>query len=501
MEVLSKVDVLISGAGAAGLTLAIELARRGVSFRIIDKLASPFPGSRGKGIQPRTLEVFQDLGIIDRILATGGRYPLERVYKDNGSFKDSDIFEGNQPSTAEPFQTPQMLPQFLTEQIMRDRLLELGGHKVEFGLELVEFASNEDGVRARIKGPQGDENIQARYLIGADGGRSFVRQTLFIDFPGKTLDMRAVVADVKLTGLGRDFWHHFNQGTMEQLNFCPLAGTDLFQIQGPVPLVGDVDLSVNGLNQMVIERTKNDRIQVQSVSWTSAYNMNARLAATYRIGSIFLVGDSAHIHPPTGGQGLNTSIQDSYNLGWKLAAVLNGASETLLQTYQEERRPIAEDVLNLSTNLLDAMKRGPIKRSRETRQLDIGYADSSIAFEKPERGNSLLSSLLKAGDRAPDAPIKMAGKAIHVFDLLKGPHWTLFGYDVQKIVPLREGLNIHHFSKVGDLADDQKLFQRFYNVKAGDWVLIRPDGYVGAIVSSDHLDELEKYLKKMGLAQ
>jgi|GEM_PF-5296018 len=127
--------------------------------------------------------------------------------------------------------------------------------------------------------------------------------------------------------------------------------------------------------------------------------MNARLADRYRVGRTFLVGDAAHIHPPTGGQGLNTSVQDAYNIGWKLAAVLSGAQDRLLDTYERERRPVAEAVLGLSTRLLEAQKKGGMRRGREVHQLDVGYPDFPLSTEIPERCHGV-----RAGNRAPDAP-------------------------------------------------------------------------------------------------
>jgi 2-polyprenyl-6-methoxyphenol hydroxylase-like FAD-dependent oxidoreductase len=491
------VDVLICGAGAAGLTLAIELARRNVSFRLLDKMDDPFRGSRGKGIQPRTQEIFEDLDIIDRVVVAGGVYPPQREYRDDGSYVESDVVEHASPTPAEPYRLPLLVPQFLTESVMRERLAELG-HRVEYGCELVGVEQDQDCVTARIAAQAGDQTVHARYLVGADGGRSFVRAALGIGFPGKTLGVRAVVADVFLTGLERDAWHRFNEGSMErQLSLCPLAGTDLFQIQAPVALEGDVDLSAAGLAAMVAERTGRDDMRVHSVSWASAYTMNARLADRYRDGRVFLVGDAAHIHPPTGGQGLNTSVQDAYNLGWKLAAVSAGASDELLDSYEEERRPIAGDMLGLSTRLLDEMKRGELRRGREVQQLDIGYPESSLAMECPERSAGLL-----AGDRAPDAPIRRAtGHSTRVFELFRGTHWTLLGYDVErdKVAP-RAGLRIHTFGARGDVIDDGGHFRDAYAPQSGDWVLVRPDGYVGAIVASDRIESLERYFRIGGLA-
>jgi hypothetical protein len=324
-----------------------------------------------------------------------------------------------------------------------------------------------------------------------------VRHALDIDFPGKTLGIRAVVADVALTGLKRDAWHRFHEDSMDpQILLCPLAGTELFQLQAPIPLEGEVDLSAEGLSAMVAERTGRDDIRIQSVLWASAYIMNARLADRYRIGRVFLIGDAAHIHPPTGGQGLNTSVQDAYNLGWKLAAAIDGASDTLLDSYEEERRPIAANMLGLATKLLDAAKRGDVRRGREVHQLDLGYVESSLALEKPERHAGLL-----AGDRAPDAPIRgAAGQATRLFELFKGPHWTLLGYDVERdTVPPRPGLHIHTVGSRGDIIDGSGYLRDAYGLTSGQWALVRPDGYVGAIVSSSEIGGFETYLRDIGL--
>ncbi|EYF08526.1 FAD-dependent oxidoreductase [Chondromyces apiculatus] len=500
MEKQSPLGVLICGAGATGLTLAIDLARRGVPFRLIEKLDSPFPGSRGRGIQPRTQEVFEDLGIIDRIVAVGGLYAPQRDYREDGSYAESDMGEWRDATPAEPYHLALMVPQFLTERVMRERLAELG-HQVAFGCELVGFAQDEDGVTARLAGPAGEETVRARYLVGADGGRSFVRGALGVDFPGQTLGMRAVAADVTLTGLGRDAWHRFNGANMErQVAISPLAGTDLFAIQGPIPQEGEVDLSAEGLERMIAERTGRSDIHIQSVSWASAYTMNARLANRYRVGRVFLAGDAAHIHPPTGGQGLNTSVQDAYNLGWKLAAVLGGAPQRLLDSYEEERRPVAEAMLGLSTGLLEAMKRGVNRRSREVQQLDLRYAHSSLALATSGE-TSRPSGALCAGDRAPDAPLRGAGgHARRLFELFAGPHWTLVGFEPERdILPPRPGLRIHKVGVGRELADEAGHLRKAYGLAPGAWVLVRPDGYVAAIVASEDADALDRYLRDVGL--
>ncbi len=497
MTNVSTIDVLICGAGAAGLALAVDLARRGVDFCLIEKARTPFGGSRGKGIQPRTLEVIEDFGIVDRIAAAGGRYSAQRAYQSDGTHVDEVMVADANPTPKEPYCVPLMVMQGRTENLMRERLAELG-HRPHYGCGLSGFTQDTEGVTAKVVDVGGERTIRARYLIGADGGRSLVRETLGTGFPGKTLGVRAMVADLRLSGLDRAIWHRFNEGDMaRQMALCPLAKTDLFQLQAPIPMDDEPNLSVAGLQAFITGRApKGFDIMVHDVSWASAYAMNARLADRYRTGRVFLMGDAAHIHPPTGGQGLNTSIQDAYNLGWKLAAVLAGAPDVLLDTYEEERRPIAAAMLGLSTGLLEAAKRGDVRRGREVRQLDLAYPNSSLAFEAPERRGGIL-----AGDRAPDAPLTGAGgQPIRVFDLLKGPHWTLIGYEADRATQApHRGLHIHAVGSGGDLLDTGDHFRTAYGLERGNWLLVRPDGYVGAIVSADHAPALNDYLRKVGL--
>ncbi|MFT8886622.1 MAG: FAD-dependent oxidoreductase [Acetobacter papayae] len=484
-------DVLIAGSGAAGLTLAIDLARRGVSFRLIEQNAQPFNGSRGKGIQPRTLEIFEDLGFVDRMAAAGGPYPLLCQYRPDGSYKVQLLAEAEVlPTPAEPYAAPLMLPQFATEAVMRERLAELG-HYPCFNTRLVGFEQDSHGVTARIEQETGEHVIRARFLVGTDGGRSFVRHALAIDFPGETLGVRAIVADVRLEGLDRLNWHRFQLGLPEtQVMICPLAGTDLFQVQAPVAREGEIDLSPAGLTEFIQNRTSRGDIIVRSVSWSSVYTMNARLADRYRVGRAFIAGDAAHVHPPTGGQGLNTSIQDAYNLGWKLAAVLAGAPETLLDSYEAERRPIASNMLRLSTRLLSEAKQGTIRRDREARQLDLGYRGSSLSIPGP------ANSKVQAGDRAPDAPCRgQAGQRTRLFTIFQGPHWTLLGYETRERPSTIAGVRIVTIGETHELVDDNGHIAEAYGIKTGQWVLVRPDGYIAGIFSSDGLEaELPQYL-------
>jgi 2-polyprenyl-6-methoxyphenol hydroxylase-like FAD-dependent oxidoreductase len=474
---MSACAVLICGAGASGLTMAIELARRGIAFRLIDRAEIPFHGSRGKGIQPRTQEIFEDLGVIDRMTAAGGPYPPVRHY-DGAVFRDSPFAPVASPTPEEPYVQLLMLAQFRTESILRARLAELGG-VVEFGHELVDFEQDATGVTAEIRRGSSVETVRVGYLVAADGGRSFVRERLGIPFSGETRPVRSIVADIDVVGLEDSFWHRWGTTPADTLMISPLRGTDLFQLQAPIGLDDDPDLSPSGLSALVAERTGRDDIEIRSVAWSSAYGTNLRVAARFREGRIFLVGDAAHVHPPTGGQGLNTSVQDAYNLAWKLAAVIDGWPEDLLDTYELERQPIAHGVIKLSGRLLDSMRSdGEFRRGRENHQLDLTYRGSPLATDHDARERRTMS-----GDRAPDAPcLRASGLPCRLFELFRGPHWTLLATDMN-VADLPRGLvglHVHAVGPNGDVLDSKGHIARAYDLGPGDWVLIRPDGYVAA---------------------
>jgi hypothetical protein len=279
------------------------------------------------------------------------------------------------------------------------------------------------------------------------------------------------------------------------IGLCPLAGTELFQLQAALPLDGDFDISDAGLATMIAARTGRDDIHLRQVHWRSAFQPGTRLADRYRVGRVFLAGDCAHVHPPTGGQGLNTSIQDAYNLGWKLAAVLDGAPQQLLDTYEPERRPIAAGVLAHSARLLRSREE---RRGRENHELDLGYFDSSLTRQARDR-----SGRLRAGARAPDAPCRGAGgQPTRLFEIFRGPQTTLLGYEVGKDphIAARRGLQIHRVGRDGDLKDEAGHIREAYDLDPGDWALVRPDGYIAAIMGSGRADALNDALSGLGLS-
>ncbi|MFF7134961.1 FAD-dependent oxidoreductase [Streptomyces sp. NPDC008196] len=447
-------DVLVVGAGPTGLALGIDLARRGVDALVVEKADRLFPGSRGKGIQPRTMEVFDDLGVLDAILAVGGTYPVGMVWQDGERVGEHRMFDPAEPTEDSPYNAPWMVPQWRTQEVLFARLVELGG-RVAFEREVVGFerADQEaDGVTVRFAaGP----DVRARYVVAADGGRSVVRRTLGIGMTGETVDPNPLlVADTRITGLDRDNWHIFPPRSEHAgyLSICPLAGTEDFQVVAQFPEGTRVDLSAEAIRAVVAARSHLAPDSVTEVRWASDFRPRAALADRFRSGRVFLAGDAAHVHSPAGGQGLNTSVQDAYNLGWKLGAVLRGgAPAALLDTYEEERRPVAAQMLGISTGV----HRGEVRRGEATRQLGLGYRESSLTEETRTAPAGLC-----AGDRAPDG--KLAG--VRLFDAFRGPHWTLVAVGVEA-PELPESVRVV-------TGDEQPSYGK-------GLFLVRPDGYVG----------------------
>ncbi|MCZ0987340.1 FAD-dependent monooxygenase [Streptomyces diastatochromogenes] len=342
-------DVLIVGAGPTGLTLGIDLVRRGVDALVVERAEGLFPGSRGKGIQPRTQEVFEDLGVLDAIRAAGGPYPARTIWKDGERLGEQPMFEAVAADEGAPYTEPWMVPQWRTQEILYARLVELGG-EVGFGREVTGLEQDADGLSVRFAD---GTTVRARYVVAADGGRSAVRRAVGVGMAGETVDLNPfLVADLRLKGLDREYWHTFPRADGTGVALCPLAGTDDFQLAGRLPEGTEFDLSLDGIRKLVAAYTHLDAEDVTELRWASEFRPRTALADRFRVGRVFLAGDAAHLHSPAGGQGLNTSVQDAYNLGWKLGAVLRGgAPEAFLDTYEEERRPNAAAMLGLSTGV------------------------------------------------------------------------------------------------------------------------------------------------------
>lgn len=495
---------LIVGAGPTGLTLACELARRGTPFRIIEAAPGPQPGSRGKGIQPRTLEVFEDLGVAERVLANGRlAMPMDTITPDGRVTPGGAEPESLRGRPDIPYTTSLITPEWRIEETLRLRLAELGG-SVEFGTALESFTQSADSVTAVVTKDGIDETLTARWLVGCDGGHSAVRKQSGIAFVGETRDeIRMLVADVRVDGLDRDAWRMWRHEE-GMLALCPLPSTEVFQYQASVAPGQDASLSLANLQATLERRTGRTDIRLHEPEWSSLWRANVRLAEHYRAGRVFLAGDAAHIHSPAGGQGMNTGIQDAHNLGWKLAAVEAGASPALLDSYEEERRPVAAGVLKLSDALLArAMKDRGIstKRDESHLQLDVGYRGSPLA--RDDRDDT---ALLRAGDRAPDATeLETTAGSHRLFDLTRGGIFTLliFGDDAVAPTPnphftMRTLRVVQHPGAPGEIADTAGHLAHAYGAAEHTLVLLRPDGFIGLISDSGDITAVDDYLTALG---
>jgi len=338
-------EVLIAGAGPTGLVLAIELARRGVGVRIVDRAAAFPTGSRGDALAPDTLEIFDDLGLIDGVLAEGHlKYPM-RIYHDGEFVKQRETAPRKEPLPDRPYRNMWLLGQARLEELLRARLAVLGV-RVELGTEVTGFSQDADAVTVRLPG----ETVRARYLVGADGGKSFVRRALGVAFPGETDEStRMMICDVVADDLDRACSHWFTTAA------APASGVALVPVSGQppyfqlrVPLPADALPDVRQVLDRVPVRVP---VRVGDVAWSTVLRSNLRVAERFRVGRVFLAGDAAHVHPPTGSYGLNTGVEDAYHLGWRLAAGLSGSPEPL-DDYEPERHMVATEIHAEVTGLM-----------------------------------------------------------------------------------------------------------------------------------------------------
>ena len=436
-----ETDVLIVGAGPTGLTLACELLRRGVGCRIVDKAASPATTSRALGLQPRTLELFDAMGVIDRVLATGGPVTDANLYA--GDRLLLTLSAAGLRNLDTPYPRLWITPQASVERPLIERLLELGA-TVERSHELEGFRQTDSSVIATLK--HGDsyetEEIHASWLVGCDGARSRVRKALGLPFEGGTYEERFLLADAGVDwSRERDRTHTwFPPDGM--FTVFPLPGTSQWRIFAVLEDEAVPPLSLELFQRLLSERTGDVKATLSNPTWMSNFTINRRMVDRYRVERAFLAGDAAHVQSPFGAQGMNTGIQDACNLGWKLALVVQGeASERLLDTYEEERLPVARRVLSQTdTNTRVLLSDNPVMRflrervltldrvqayaARRSSQLLINYRSSSLSRSHDctriakssgiampwalASGKAGLKDLLRfrggprAGDRAPD---------------------------------------------------------------------------------------------------
>jgi 2-polyprenyl-6-methoxyphenol hydroxylase-like FAD-dependent oxidoreductase len=460
-------EVLIVGAGPTGLTLACELAWRGVGVRVIDRKREPSRYSKAIGVFPRTLELLENHGVADEMVREGVR--VRGIKLHSGSRRLVRIDTGRIGSRYGYVLT---IEQSVTERILLKRLADLGG-EVERGVELVGLRQESDAVRVALErasdqADAGRETASVPWVVGCDGARSFVREAAGVSFEGERYQEAFDLADVELRWDLPGAHDHINVflSTSGVLFAAPLPGGKQRLIADEPPGSADDESTDPTLGEF--RRWWRERVRYQPAreaelanpGWLSRFTIQRRVVPKAREGRVLLAGDAMHVHSPAGAQGMNGGIQDAINLGWKLALVMRGhASEALLDTYDEERLPVARKVLkatHLGTTVLTTrnpvlgalrdgvasvvMRSGAVqgRAVNAAAELRVNYRGSSIV--SGESRNSLAGMLRavvgssdapSAGDRAPD--VALAGRdAGCLYDVLRHPGHTLLAFAGEK---------------------------------------------------------------------
>ncbi|MET9665924.1 FAD-dependent monooxygenase [Streptomyces sp. NPDC006475] len=436
-------DVLIVGAGPVGLSAAAELRRSGLHCRLVDRLPARLPYAKAVGIQPRTLEIWDRMGLARAMLEAATPMRGQLIYGNGEEQARIDLVLP--PEVPYGFAA---LPQYETERLLEEYVAGLGT-SIERGTELLSFAQDGDGVTAQLTTASGAaEEVRARYLIGCDGAHSTVRKGLGLSFEGGAFAEEYMLADVVADwdfpqGYGIRSMHRADDGTTDDLLVCiPLPGAGRYRMSMLVP----PELSTQGTDaasagdgvahgmeggrapelshiQAVVDRLSPKPAAVSDMRWSSVFRISHRIVDRYGEGRVFVAGDAAHIHPPTGAQGMNTGIQDACNLAWKIALVVSGeARPELLTTYDAERRPIGEEVVGRTvrhaTQGMETDPDDPRMLMLREAQLLVGYRDGPLAG--PPYGPI---DAPQPGDRAPDRAGltgRIAVYPLRLLDILRG---------------------------------------------------------------------------------
>lgn len=510
------IDVLIVGAGPVGLTLACELARRGIACRIIDQEPTYHSGSRARGLLPPTQDILEDIGVLDSLAAHVEPWRPNRFYdRQNHLLSEVDVAAHMmQLATAGASRLPMKVSQQQTEAALREHL-ESAGVQVELNCQLLDFRQNEAGVIASVQSEGSREAIQARYLVGCDGGHSTVRKCAGIAFAGKTAeDEYGIVGNVSISGIDPMFgiWVDPNRPSgfllmLDQIHddlwyFTATLSPDEYRAFTP---------TLEGLQRFFDEQVRRPNIHLHNLIWMSTYRpQNMFVAEHYRSGRVLLAGDAAHsglLH------GMETGIHDAYNLGWKLALVLQGAAESLLDTYHDERYPIAQQ--EFASGGFSAGARAIVTSFSEQQNKPTTRSDAITPhlFGDSYRSSRLSRNLddtttIRAGDLAPTLPGVQAsnGKTLRLLDLFQGTHFTLLTFSDRPIsgLPAMPGM-LHtytitrsHTSTMPEsdvLLDHDGEVYPAYGITQDALVLVRPDGYVGLTTGNLRSQPIIDYLR------
>ena len=520
---------LVVGAGPVGLTMADELARHGASCRIIDRSAKPSQTSKALAIFPRTLEVFETMGIADHFIAAGHRLNGLSLHH-----RLEQIARIELTSVASPFPFALGLPQSETERLLSEHLGAFG-ITVERGVELTSLTQVSDAVRAVLRHSDGrEETIEAPWVVGCDGAHSTTRHALGMDFEGAQYDESFILADVRLeSDLARDRVHLFlgDDGLVGLIPFFENRWRIVADIAPDSRDQSSRDVTLDEV-QALLERRGLPQYHASDPTWMAHFHISHRKVREFRRLRVFLAGDAAHIHSPAGGQGMNTGIQDAFNLAWKLALVVRGrAPAQLLASYHVEREPVARDVLNLTDRItrMATMRNSVAQSLRDfllPRVSGIDFVGEKIADRLAELNVTYRTSpivenrgggRLKAGDRAPDAELRDEnGRARRLFELFHEPRHVLLlflGASGSAVANFEEigsaigglpGGTIDSYRIVrgqsdlpAELRDTSGLAHAAYGLFEGGVVLVRPDGYIGYRSKNFNLENLQTYLARI----
>ncbi|ADJ47385.1 3-(3-hydroxy-phenyl)propionate hydroxylase [Amycolatopsis mediterranei S699] len=503
---VAEAQVVISGAGPTGLMLAAELRLGGVDVVVVERRAAGTVGeSRAPGINARSMEVFTQRGLGEEFLNRGKVLP-------------GVLFSGipMAPHALDPgWPSALILPQHETERILAARAVELGVRFL-WSTAVVDLNQDDDGVEVFVEGPSGPAGIRAGYLVGCDGGHSTVRRICEVPFPGDEPESFWVVGDVRLDsppdGNGV-FGRNERIGTY-QISRAEPGWFRLSLMRTTPPADRTAPVTLDELREVMRDGLGTD-YGLGEARWMSRFSDGFRQITDYRQGRVFLAGDAGHIHSPIGGQGLNLGIQDAVNLGWKLAAVLNGAApDSLLDTYHQERHPIAATVLQL-TKAQTAL----IKPGAQTDALRGVVADMLAVPETCLRLSGILSGLnlrYPLGDthpllgrRMPDLALSTGQGRTGVFGLLRQARPVLInlGADGLTGIPAPWADRVDYVEARLEPFSSSWDLPVFGEVPACNAVFVRPDGYVawvnpaGAPVAHDTLTTtLGRWLGAAGTA-
>jgi len=445
-------EVLIVGAGPVGLLLAAELRRDGIDACVIDRQASRTFFCKALGVTARTLEVFDDIGIADAAIDAGVWLTGIETWQDGAPAG------GMQLSLLPGLPYGALsLAQFDTERLLETALQRHGGH-VDYDWTLEAFSETPDDVAAVLRGPQGETHtLRCQWLVGCDGARSTVRTQLNLPYEGARYPQTFALADVDVDwALPRGPMYRFNwsdptravsslaavpvRGSAQRYRLSVIVSSEELAARLAEPRTGT---AANEAPDAELIRTLMlpalpDGTRLSNQRWSSVYRVSHRIVPSYGHGRVLIAGDAAHIHPPVGGQGMNTGLQDAHNLAWKLSLVARGlARPTLLDSYSDERRPVGLDVVESTTRAMNNVlaQQAALPGMRET-QLLVGYRDSAIvADECPQ----LPPELPAPGDRAPDAAglaQAFVGHPVRLHERIGRGRHTLLGYIDAQGAPL-----------------------------------------------------------------